>query len=436
MPANVRTDKDHKEDVQLWNFTCLRRKLNASDCCALNVLKLSAACESDRCALSPVLPHYQYDYEIKSLTDCSQMSSVDFNWHYNSSRNCSLRCGCQDPGPAVLVHPLQCIFRALGHGLYMALTCWKCNLAIRNGHSRVSDTGDRKLVPSVAETHLSFTVSRKSRRVGVLHQRNDDGRGRGVTPRKPLHNCSVRHILHISTLWPKIHRPLGLRIEAMVTRLRLANIRPETRTQNPLHRKPSNNQLRPLPLSKARVECDAKLSEYFVYSQECSSQHPPQIVRWRHALSRNVRYFCLLDCFRLRAKKTGDSRENPPTSGIDRYDFHVQNCGTDPAGNRTLFAWVGGEWSNHYTPAVPTRIPHQLKFVVNLLKLMVPNAMSRKQVWLRCTAFAKDRTGVQDEQRSSWPSKSTTDENVRRIGGLVQDDRRIRFGDITKELNI
>ncbi|KAJ8869874.1 hypothetical protein PR048_028883 [Dryococelus australis] len=42
-----------------------------------------------------------------------------------------------------------------------------------------------------------------------------------------------------------------------------------------------------------------------------------------------------------RAGKTGDPRENPPSSSIGRNNSHVRKSGGDPAGNRTLFAWVG-----------------------------------------------------------------------------------------------
>ncbi|KAJ8873954.1 hypothetical protein PR048_024794 [Dryococelus australis] len=43
------------------------------------------------------------------------------------------------------------------------------------------------------------------------------------------------------------------------------------------------------------------------------------------------------------AGKTVNPRENPPTSGIVRHDSHMLKSGTDPAGNQTRFALVGGE---------------------------------------------------------------------------------------------
>ncbi|KAJ8890524.1 hypothetical protein PR048_010033 [Dryococelus australis] len=39
----------------------------------------------------------------------------------------------------------------------------------------------------------------------------------------------------------------------------------------------------------------------------------------------------------------GDTRENPPTSGIDRHDSHMRKCGRDPVGDCTRFTTVGGE---------------------------------------------------------------------------------------------
>ncbi|KAJ8887876.1 hypothetical protein PR048_007359 [Dryococelus australis] len=44
-------------------------------------------------------------------------------------------------------------------------------------------------------------------------------------------------------------------------------------------------------------------------------------------------------CRNARAMETGDPRENPPTSGIARYNPHVRKSGRDPAANRTRFAF-------------------------------------------------------------------------------------------------
>jgi hypothetical protein len=64
------------------------------------------------------------------------------------------------------------------------------------------------------------------------------------------------------------------------------------------------------------------------------------------------------------------------------------------------------------------------------------NVMSRKKVWVWCTAFDNGRTDVEDEQQSGRPSTSTTDDNVCRIEGLIQENRRIRLRDIADKLNI
>ncbi|KAJ8893001.1 hypothetical protein PR048_005582 [Dryococelus australis] len=47
------------------------------------------------------------------------------------------------------------------------------------------------------------------------------------------------------------------------------------------------------------------------------------------------------------AQETGYPRENPPTSGIVGHDSHMRKSGSDPAWNRTKFAYAGGEmlWS-------------------------------------------------------------------------------------------
>ncbi|KAJ8888777.1 hypothetical protein PR048_008269 [Dryococelus australis] len=39
----------------------------------------------------------------------------------------------------------------------------------------------------------------------------------------------------------------------------------------------------------------------------------------------------------------GDSRENPPTSGIVQLDSHVRKSGGNPTGSRTRFVLVGCE---------------------------------------------------------------------------------------------
>ncbi|KAJ8875273.1 hypothetical protein PR048_023168 [Dryococelus australis] len=88
------------------------------------------------------------------------------------------------------------------------------------------------------------------------------------------------------------------------------------------------------PQRRYRCPCDVSLS-------------PPSgnddVVTWW-----NIRYACpgegmsselsIEQLRNARMGKTGDPRENRPTSGITRHDSHVQKSGSDPAGNRTGFA--------------------------------------------------------------------------------------------------
>jgi transposase len=71
-----------------------------------------------------------------------------------------------------------------------------------------------------------------------------------------------------------------------------------------------------------------------------------------------------------------------------------------------------------------------------LVEVYGANVMSRKHVWVWCTAFDNGRRDVQDVQRSGRPSTSTTDDNVCRIEGLIQEIRSIRLRDIADELNV
>ncbi|KAJ8894023.1 hypothetical protein PR048_006633 [Dryococelus australis] len=48
------------------------------------------------------------------------------------------------------------------------------------------------------------------------------------------------------------------------------------------------------------------------------------------------------------------SRENPPASGIVRHDPHMRKSVSDPAGDRTRFALLGGERANRSATAAPT----------------------------------------------------------------------------------
>ncbi|KAJ8866416.1 hypothetical protein PR048_032259 [Dryococelus australis] len=57
---------------------------------------------------------------------------------------------------------------------------------------------------------------------------------------------------------------------------------------------------------------------------------------------------CMKQRWIVRAGGTGDTRENPPISGIVRHYSHMRKSGSDPVGNQIRFASVGVKWSNHY----------------------------------------------------------------------------------------
>ncbi|KAJ8867256.1 hypothetical protein PR048_031055 [Dryococelus australis] len=77
--------------------------------------------------------------------------------------------------------------------------------------------------------------------------------------------------------------------------------------------------------------------------------------------------------------------ENPektsPTIDVVRHDSHLLKSGSNPAGNRSRFAMVGGEQSNHYTTATSKRLELILMFI-----------RVRKQATFE-TAFANQRPG-------------------------------------------
>ncbi|KAJ8875266.1 hypothetical protein PR048_023161 [Dryococelus australis] len=52
------------------------------------------------------------------------------------------------------------------------------------------------------------------------------------------------------------------------------------------------------------------------------------------------------------AEETGDPRETPPINGIVRHDSHLRKS-SDPAGDSTRFALVGGEQANRSATAAP-----------------------------------------------------------------------------------
>ncbi|KAJ8868897.1 hypothetical protein PR048_030438 [Dryococelus australis] len=54
-----------------------------------------------------------------------------------------------------------------------------------------------------------------------------------------------------------------------------------------------------------------------------------------------------------RARETGVSRENPPTSGIVNHDFHMRKSGSEPGRDRAQITVVGGERPSHCATAAP-----------------------------------------------------------------------------------
>ncbi|KAJ8872085.1 hypothetical protein PR048_025686 [Dryococelus australis] len=68
-----------------------------------------------------------------------------------------------------------------------------------------------------------------------------------------------------------------------------------------------------------------------ISSSSSSSSGPPEFLGTLVASSWNER-----------VGETGDPRGNPPTSGIVRHDHHMRKSESDPTGNRTRLALVGG----------------------------------------------------------------------------------------------
>src|SRR5215510_7609649 len=50
--------------------------------------------------------------------------------------------------------------------------------------------------------------------------------------------------------------------------------------------------------------------------------------------------------------------------------------------------------------------------------------MSKKQIWVWCKAFNEGRFDLTDEPRVGRPRSSTSDENVIRVDGLIQEHKR------------
>ncbi|KAJ8869059.1 hypothetical protein PR048_030620 [Dryococelus australis] len=98
-----------------------------------------------------------------------------------------------------------------------------------------------------------------------------------------------------------------------------------------------------------------------------------------------------------RRNVTGDPRENRPSNGIDSHDSHMLKSGGDPAGNRTRFAMVGGEQSNHYsTPAL--QISHR--------RASVPMKVPSKQSRVTCLRYghSTQQRGLFRTSEPPWPT--------------------------------
>ena len=62
--------------------------------------------------------------------------------------------------------------------------------------------------------------------------------------------------------------------------------------------------------------------------------------------------------------------------------------------------------------------------------------MSKKQVWVWCKTFNEGRFNLADEARVGRPRSSTSDENVIRVDGLIQEDRRRKVRELAAELDL
>ncbi|KAJ8871333.1 hypothetical protein PR048_027650 [Dryococelus australis] len=78
------------------------------------------------------------------------------------------------------------------------------------------------------------------------------------------------------------------------------------------------------------------------------------------------------------------AEEHPPISGIVRHDSHMLKSGSDPAGDLTPFASVGGEQANHWPTAAPP-IPKKLEIEYCMLTKYATKkqALQRKCRWGR-----------------------------------------------------
>ncbi|KAJ8875319.1 hypothetical protein PR048_023214 [Dryococelus australis] len=76
----------------------------------------------------------------------------------------------------------------------------------------------------------------------------------------------------------------------------------------------------------------------------------PYILHQRPVTSQDPR---MERCWNIWEGQTGVPRENPPASGIVQHDCNMRKSGSEPAGDPTRIALVGGERGSHCTTAAP-----------------------------------------------------------------------------------
>jgi len=71
-----------------------------------------------------------------------------------------------------------------------------------------------------------------------------------------------------------------------------------------------------------------------------------------------------------------------------------------------------------------------------LVQVYGENVISKCNVYEWCKKFSKGRDNIFDEPRSGRPRHSTTDENIVKVDGMIQQDRRVRIRTIAAVLDI
>ncbi|KAJ8957506.1 hypothetical protein NQ318_020538 [Aromia moschata] len=61
----------------------------------------------------------------------------------------------------------------------------------------------------------------------------------------------------------------------------------------------------------------------------------------------------------------------------------------------------------------------------NLIEVYGNECLSRTQVFVWFKQFNEGRETTEDDPRPGWPSMSTMDENIEKIGKLIHEDRRL-----------